>query len=614
MVAASSNNMQKPARVKATSKDSKTGSKKLPQISRSTLPSVEECITHLRLLAAFSDLRRRVGTSGNLFGITEVSEAATAQRWVIYIANAVVRFEAWLKTTLPNQFVPSLTRDTATSAFKMEEMVSSVTPLQWTQDMLPPLDVLMVLHSYMLNPHDFLQDCLRNGATDLWKAGLPWDLISNSINTNTLKYDPPKNAKTAFEDRTNLAWDEVNPTHEATLKCPSSSESVHVPWKTLYADDLSQMEKGNTPMSFVVVCPDCNAEISQDAANRSRLREDLTRLLEIDVVLPGTILSKDGLIPTTISNPPIEPSAALLNNIIHGDVAKKLIDDIDSAKRERKTSLPSACAMNDSIITALTDGSLLRQNEGIEKTDQVFADLMKSAWRMRAVYDKNMSPFALDLVGAVIRQGVFIEKMRHFDWIHSPAVDHTVSCAIERYAGFFMVMQQNPGRTTVPTFDVDLVWHTQQLSPSKYYTYSLKNCDSRFIDHDDKIIDDVLNNSFEWTCEQYAVLVGDEYDKCLCWCCALLEKDSFSVSEQQDRKRASRFKTFLRSLKDHDEPSEAESLVSHIQAIQFESALNEAIEQARLNGNNQPKKKDFFDKYVWHYPQYAPHPEEVGAG
>ena len=46
--------------------------------------------------------------------------------------------------------------------------------------------------------------------------------------------------------------------------------------------------------------------------------------------------------------------------------------------------------------------------------------------RMMSRYWDNSSPFSFDLVGAVIRQGIFIEKMHAIDWVHSPVLRSTM--------------------------------------------------------------------------------------------------------------------------------------------------------------------------------------------
>ena len=79
-------------------------------------------------------------------------------------------------------------------------------------------------------------------------------------------------------------------------------------------------------------------------------------------------------------------------------------------------------------------------------------------WRMMSRYWSNSSIFALDLVGAVIRQGSFIEKMHAIDWIHSPTASSTMSRLILKYQRYFVILATYPDNVAVPTLDVDLAW------------------------------------------------------------------------------------------------------------------------------------------------------------
>lgn len=83
------------------------------------LLSVAELESHLRLLGAIDNLRERVEEAA-----TEIGEEKTDQ-WATYLARAVYRFHRW-STTLPR----------------------GLTAIE--DDNLPPLDVLMVWHSYLL--------------------------------------------------------------------------------------------------------------------------------------------------------------------------------------------------------------------------------------------------------------------------------------------------------------------------------------------------------------------------------------------------------------------------------------------------------------------------------
>lgn len=138
--------------------------------------------------------------------------------------------------------------------------------------------------------------------------------------------------------------------------------------------------------------------------------------------------------------------------------------------------------------------------------------------KMMGRYWENFSPFALDLCSAVMRQGVFIDKMVNIDWLHSPSAKETMDRLIIKYHRFISLMGLHPNEVLVPTLDVDLAWHTHQLSPVAYYTYTRKKC-SKFIDHDDKIDEDKLGEAFEFTTKAYQRRYDEIYSECTCWYC-----------------------------------------------------------------------------------------------
>jgi hypothetical protein len=108
--------------------------------------------------------------------------------------------------------------------------------------------------------------------------------------------------------------------------------------------------------------------------------------------------------------------------------------------------------------------------------------------------------------------------MYKLDWLHSPTARETTERLVGKYQRFFDIMAKHPHAVAVPTLDVDLAWHTHQLSPGAYYRYSVAKT-SRFIDHDDKIDEDALSAHFAWTSKVYQDTYGEVYSECTCWYC-----------------------------------------------------------------------------------------------
>lgn len=137
------------------------------------------------------------------------------------------------------------------------------------------------------------------------------------------------------------------------------------------------------------------------------------------------------------------------------------------------------------------------------------------------------------LVANVQRQASFVDKMHRHLWIRSPAVQGTISRAIARYEEFLHLFSQYPGQVLVPTLDVDLVWHTHQLSAERYAT-GVKERAGRFINHDDKIVQGQLDDGYERTKALFQVSFGRAYAVCLCWDCEAIASAIEKADEEGD--------------------------------------------------------------------------------
>lgn len=157
--------------------------------------------------------------------------------------------------------------------------------------------------------------------------------------------------------------------------------------------------------------------------------------------------------------------------------------------------------------------------------------------RMMSCYWANASLFSLDLVGAVIRQGIFIEKMHRIDWIHSPAAKFTMQRLLIKYDPYLAIVAKFKARIAVPTFDVDFAWHTHQLCPPMYFRHTVTRL-NKFLNYDDKIEETVLSESFDWTSKTYQKMYNELYSECTCWYCeAVRESHAPAFSGLNPRKK-----------------------------------------------------------------------------
>ncbi len=89
----------------------------------------------------------------------------------------------------------------------------------------------MVWHSFMLNPRNYDEDCIRFGLKDLWATGMPWTAVNAAIDTK-FNYIVPEEAKANFTRITRHAWNNAEDSMIKVLHCPRCSQQLDVPWTT----------------------------------------------------------------------------------------------------------------------------------------------------------------------------------------------------------------------------------------------------------------------------------------------------------------------------------------------------------------------------------------------
>jgi hypothetical protein len=115
-------------------------------------PTTDHCLAHLKLLSAFHALKEDVGYTDGLFNLwdakcelVENRDEALAKlrekRWVLYIARAVERFEAWWLKDLCNREGSKRLecKEMVATVLKFTEFTNRGRVRTWTVSMLPPL-------------------------------------------------------------------------------------------------------------------------------------------------------------------------------------------------------------------------------------------------------------------------------------------------------------------------------------------------------------------------------------------------------------------------------------------------------------------------------------------
>ncbi|KAK9234068.1 hypothetical protein V1525DRAFT_414242 [Lipomyces kononenkoae] len=598
-------------------------------------PSVDQCVAHLKLLTAFANLREDISTSESLFGLSDsLAEKLTDEdkkdvlpkirekRWQVYVSRAVDRFGVWWEKCLPSSRM--LQQQDLTWDGHFDSITDSGRVINWSPDRFPPLDVLMVLHSFMLNPRAFFEDSIRQGKMDVWATGLPWAQINDCINNSSFDYVVTDEVKSNFEQITGLAWDNLHDAPSARVLCPRG-HPIDCPWTdAVLGDPKRPFEQGTgyADRSFTATCAQCNLITNHEILKLQKFRRDLQFLLKDDVPMPGTILSLEGK-PEKAPRPGFKRHEMFFpNRLIIAGLKILLIEVTDNTQVGTSTVKD----IRDVFDRAIRDVFLVRKANDTIVSGKLFPKEKVAIRRVMSRYWDNWSPFALDLVGAVMRQGTFVEKMANIDWINSPALASTMARLIKKYETFFLIMAKYPDHVAVPTLDVDLAWHTHQLSPRRYYSYSLAKTNI-FIDHDDKIEESKLSDAFKWTSRVYQKLTGGQiYSECTCWYCEAIRESHTSTTGRLFSSSDRNAQSALDQL--HDNPgvssdpnknahisahnavksdSAATNVAAGVKAAQLQASYQKACRRAKKRGREPPNRDDYmFTYYAWGYPLFYP--------
>ncbi|KAF3764157.1 hypothetical protein M406DRAFT_226915, partial [Cryphonectria parasitica EP155] len=637
-------------------------------------PDEDTCLAHLKLLFAIQSMKDDVGYTDGLWGLwdtladnddldlddvpsddllpgaptTSKKDADPDQqrkvrlsklrekRWALFVARAVDRYESWWnhlpKTLLREEDMYEGT-SSAYSVFVEERRY-----IQWAESMLPPLDVLMVWHAHMLNPRAYLEDTLRIGVSLFWATGMPWGPVSSAID-NDFNYNPSDDAKASFVAKTGRAWDNAEDSLTKNIKCPACQAPLEIPWTTCGRDEAG----GGPPPSGLVgngygdgellwSCHHCAVKVDKKLLSVAKFVKDAQSLVVNSTTMPGTVLEPTTGVPKPIPAAFKSGSYPWPRTFPNRLIRQKLIVPIAELIRPGMSPNPTMETVRDLIEQVLSDRTAIRQVEGgqLFRSHVLPATSRICVRKMMSRYWENSSPFALDLGGAVMRQGIFTAKMFQIDWLHSPNARGTMARLVNKYHRFMTLMRDHPNKTCVPTLDIDLAWHTHQLAPYAYYRYTITSTvDHKFVDHDDKMAEDKLATGFDWTTRAYQDKYGEVYSECTCWYCETIRSSNTgSVSRMlgmsTQEKVAQNFHDSGRAklcppdksahISAHNavrqQSSDARDTVRDYlrerQYRQLELDYQKACKRAQKKGRTLPPRDEYYNHWGYSYYMYSP--------
>lgn len=601
--------------------DRKYGKFRVGARDHNPVVSADDLRQHLCLLAAFADLRRRASQESTQqnddppaysaterihptsqsspsppppgsFPTTDSADpcsnppafddnTTSSSLWNTFLIMALHRFEVYLEKVLTptnlcqdgirprfrKLMLPANLAGLSHDRFVELDNTPEPSPIEIPESLLPPLDVALIWHSYMLNPSRYIEDCHRLPSRYvLLRVPFPLRKLAGRLATGSGARLLANEARAKWQALTGLAFDLFNDADDVTegaprspflsqatrsfsdqgvaIRCPNAKcklQQPHILSWTVAAQP-----------HWSVDCPSCKLRICKEILLGKGFLDDLDvwRYRGSDTHgwrMRGGILSRSN--GHTFHKDPYNPILYRLvqnnrklsgtNEDVQGrPISNAAIDVYGMLQQGKASSASKAFKDHQPDITQIASklGEMLLP--GLDKAKQ--ENLQKRLRLLMSYYIDShpLSPASLDLVAAVQRQFRFIEEMESLGWLSGPFpysqsrvtfdkdAQETIDNAIIRYHGWLNLSARHPDTFVSPTLDIDLAWHTHQLDPH-YYTdcYRLLG---RFLDHDDKVEKLQLGAAFQNTADLWSRLYHQPYS----WCGCAEHRQNFAMAKR----------------------------------------------------------------------------------
>ncbi|PPQ96744.1 hypothetical protein CVT26_010229 [Gymnopilus dilepis] len=354
----------------------------------------------------------------------------------LFLRRSVYRFRLWIERVLRPKFEKC-----------------GPTHVGLDDHEIPPYDVALVLHAFMLHPRAFYSDTIRLFPELAVLNGFPLTQVADLI-TDDMVYIPKAEQVNFWESSTGEPFTAplfTTPADSFTVTCPSCQHTFSALWMEASDDGMGS--------NLAAPCKQCGLLVTDLSYGAALFVSDLVRAKSgTGVGLAGTLLTEEGVLDEARSRSFTLEIARVIGLY---DVEKLSLEDVIS----KLLSIPE------------------------DKLDSLSVDFLS--------FYGLPGGFSFDLGAGVLRQTGFASKMYHNGWTN-PAFPKQCSAILEesisRYAGFLTLSMDRKAGSLGPAHDIDLVWHTHQLKPN--YRTDFQKTFGWFLDHVDFAPIDTLGT---WT-------------------------------------------------------------------------------------------------------------------
>ncbi|QRW08269.1 ER retention-like protein [Ceratobasidium sp. AG-Ba] len=515
---------------------------------------------HLFVLGAFQTLRRRV-EAASYANSGLYPEPSPEVKWAIYLLRASHRLELWLDKVVKN---PQRERG------EIGEL---------TDGEIPPIDVLVLLHAYFLNPVNYYEDTENTHKLLKTIAGFPLDRVGGSqmkrLDGNEVEYTPNVDQVEEWELATQQPY--VLPlvtTLDDTvgLTCPMcGNQDLSAPWitKPAFSEAGGAVSgQGYAQNGFRVSCGTCQGVVTKQALQAGRFARDFVRVRN-EIRRGNDAWFLNSLINVHTGKPAPVSAAAF---------AKLTVDTIQDL--DETSTYPPHIALGHYFGWDLAEAQRLIE-AGFRRRGGTRAWMGDSISRMMRGFRQRGS-MSLDVVGAAMRQFKFAAQVEELGWtdkLYFGTHPEFIKNTITQYHLFLDLFAHNPSRPLVPTLLVDLGWHTHMLNAEGYRDDCMRFF-GRYMNHDDKVEEGKLATAFDDTSRLWKSRFNESYSVCGC------------LSFQATRSPSSKLKFWKKT----SEPSKTGDSLDHIATHPTEHNSMSAVNPKRAVVEAQRARAASFSK------------------
>ncbi|RHZ48982.1 hypothetical protein Glove_535g33 [Diversispora epigaea] len=322
-------------------------------------------------------------------------------------------------------------------------------------EFIPPIDVCYIWHSHLLSPIQYYEDMMRI-----------YDPIQK-FSDFPLKRLASISLFFVWVKNTEQPWVlDPNDSSDFKMKCPWCKDIIYIPWGK-YVKLIQNIEVKEK-------CPTCKVSLSVETLSCKRFIDDIVEWNKNKAKFIGGTL--------------VDPKDGSCSELFAINNSSLLFSTADS--NIKNLTVSKSLSWNH-IIKELDN----HVNQLKKITDEMKKKIKIIVRRTVFTYIGIPFPFSIDLIGAVLRQREFTEKVVNNEMINRTEVQAN---AIIRYLKFLFLMKEKQNIILVPTLDIDLCWYTHQIHASPYRQFTKKHI-GRIINHDDTLAEGVLSDGFAVT-------------------------------------------------------------------------------------------------------------------